>query len=103
MVFLLTVDNTSDAGNLINIFLLFAPENRSRVYIYITIRMYTALNERNDRRSGILYIMCMCACVYRRKFAVYRRARVPDKLKYLADSARFVFAHRTVGILMRFG
>lgn len=28
---------------------------------------------------------------------------VPDKLKYLADSARFVFAHRTVGILMRFG
>jgi len=31
------------------------------------------------------------------------RIGVPDKLKYLADSARFVFAHRTVGILMRFG
>jgi len=31
------------------------------------------------------------------------RIGVPDKLKYLADSARFVFAHKTVGILMRFG
>jgi len=30
------------------------------------------------------------------------RIGVPDKLKYLADSARLVFAHRTVGILMRF-
>lgn len=66
------------AGNLINIYSLSGSERRRT----------TCTRPRQRQTPEEVETLCI---------------GVPDKLKYLADSARFVFAHRTVGILMRFG
>jgi len=74
------IDVLSQAGNLINILYTFLRGASVAVASHARLWPGQAPEEVETLRIG-----------------------VPDKLKYLADSARFVFAHRTVGILMRFG
>lgn len=81
-LFSLMIDILSLVGNLINI------------YIYIFRRGASTAVARYAPRPGLRQPPEEVETL---------RIGVPDKLKYLADSARFVFAHRTVGILMRFG